>query len=249
MARGRARARLRLGGLRFYGARTPRARGLDARPDRVHGRARRRGTTPSPSTSPATTGCERLYLDAEHEDGYIRDQDVFGEGITIEDNMAVLVALPIRRDAHLLAQRARPVGGLPRRRSTARRDGSSSRSSSADVLPAGAAGVVGRPAVDPSAAPGSPEEANPRPAGARLLVQRHWEMARELEIAEDAGAHGGGDAQLLEDLFRPGAAADPLGRRAGYTDGLLSLAVGLAANESLRAGRMVAVDELALTRP
>ena len=32
-----------------------------------------------------------LYLDAEHEDGYHRDQNVFGDGVTIEDDMAVLV--------------------------------------------------------------------------------------------------------------------------------------------------------------
>ncbi|HET6743028.1 MAG TPA: gfo/Idh/MocA family oxidoreductase, partial [Kribbella sp.] len=32
-----------------------------------------------------------LYLDAEGEDGYHRDQNVFGAGVSIEDDMAVLV--------------------------------------------------------------------------------------------------------------------------------------------------------------
>ena len=32
-----------------------------------------------------------LYLDAEAEDGYHRDQNVFGPGVSIEDDMAVLV--------------------------------------------------------------------------------------------------------------------------------------------------------------
>lgn len=32
-----------------------------------------------------------LYLDAEHEDGYHHDQSVFGDGISIEDTMNVLV--------------------------------------------------------------------------------------------------------------------------------------------------------------
>lgn len=31
------------------------------------------------------------YLEAEHEDGYIRDQSVFGDGISIEDDMSVMV--------------------------------------------------------------------------------------------------------------------------------------------------------------
>ena len=34
---------------------------------------------------------ENLYLKAEKDDGYIRDQSVFGDGINIEDTMNVLV--------------------------------------------------------------------------------------------------------------------------------------------------------------
>jgi hypothetical protein len=32
-----------------------------------------------------------LYLDAEHEDNYFRDQSVFSDGINIEDTLSVLV--------------------------------------------------------------------------------------------------------------------------------------------------------------
>ena len=32
-----------------------------------------------------------MYLDAEKEDGYYRDQSVFGDGISIEDTMGVMV--------------------------------------------------------------------------------------------------------------------------------------------------------------
>jgi predicted dehydrogenase len=234
------------GGLRFYGATNAAARGLGHRPPRSTGAP---GTAADPFALDLAGDdrLRRLYLDAEHEDGYIRDQDVFGEGITIEDNIALVVAyrsgavLSYSLNAHAPWEGYRvAVNGTKGRAELEVVE-------RGYVLPAGAAGVVSRPVVDPSATPGSPEAANPRPAGARLLVQRHWEMAREVEIVEDAGAHGGGDAQLLEDLFRPGASADPLGRRAGFRDGLRSLAAGLAANESLRTGRMVAVDELGLT--
>jgi hypothetical protein len=34
---------------------------------------------------------EGLYLNAEKEDGYIRDQSVFGHNISIEDTMSVMV--------------------------------------------------------------------------------------------------------------------------------------------------------------
>ena len=36
-------------------------------------------------------GCKALYLDNESYDGYRRDQDVFGPGVTTEDNLAVIV--------------------------------------------------------------------------------------------------------------------------------------------------------------
>ncbi|MGO3886415.1 MAG: Gfo/Idh/MocA family protein, partial [Mycetocola sp.] len=77
------------GGLRFYGAENARARGLAPRPER--------GTTDSPlrdafsldlRTDPTWTG---LYLEQESHDGYLRDRDVFDEGITIEDNLALLI--------------------------------------------------------------------------------------------------------------------------------------------------------------
>src|SRR5699024_8619546 len=62
------------------------------------------------------------------------------------------------------------------------------------------------------------------------------------------GSHGGGDAILLRDLFR-GPGDDPLGRPAGFDDGVRAIAVGIAANESLRSGLPVAVSDLELGLP
>ncbi|WP_406673480.1 Gfo/Idh/MocA family oxidoreductase [Nonomuraea sp. N2-4H] len=77
-------------GLRFYGAENARKRGLGERPERAHG-APGLGSDPWLLDISADERLKRLYLDAEHEDGYLRDQDVFGEGITIDDNMSVMV--------------------------------------------------------------------------------------------------------------------------------------------------------------
>ena len=78
------------GALRFYGSARARERGAGARPERSFG-------SPGMAADPfaldlaAAPALRRLYLEAEAEDGYIRDRDVFGPGITIEDNLAVLV--------------------------------------------------------------------------------------------------------------------------------------------------------------
>jgi predicted dehydrogenase len=72
--------------LRFYGQAQPRG----PRPARAQG-APGLGSDPYLLDISKDERLKRLYLDAEHEDGYIRDQDVFAPGVTIDDNMAVLV--------------------------------------------------------------------------------------------------------------------------------------------------------------
>ena len=59
------------------------------------------------------------------------------------------------------------------------------------------------------------------------------------------GGHGGGDALLLSDVFE-GPGDDPLARPADWTDGIRSIAVGIAGNRSLETGLPVRVDELGI---
>ena len=68
----------------------------------------------------------------------------------------------------------------------------------------------------------------------------------EIPIPQGAGAHGGGDAQLLDEVFRADHEPDPLERRAGYRDGLRSVAVGIAANQSLETGLPVRISTFGL---
>jgi len=98
------------------------------------------------------------------------------------------------------------------------------------------------PVVDPSVTHVD-GEGGARTFGSRLVLQRHWEQAEELEIPEGAGAHGGGDAMLLDDVFR-GPGEDPLRRQARSVDGVRSVIVGIAANESLRTGQTVRLADL-----
>ena len=55
-----------------------------------------------------------LYYNAESEDGYYRDQSVFGDGISIEDNMGVMVRYK-NNVVMTYSLCALPVGGLPGR--------------------------------------------------------------------------------------------------------------------------------------
>jgi hypothetical protein len=100
------------------------------------------------------------------------------------------------------------------------------------------------PAIDPSLS-GSDRAASLRPAGERLIVQKHWSEAYEVPILSDAGGHGGGDVLLLNDVF-VGPGDDLLARPADWTDGIRSIAVGIAGNRSLETGMPVQVADLGI---
>jgi hypothetical protein len=215
------------GGLRFYGDDNARRRGLGPRPDRS-----RDATDPADPFGLDITADDKLrelYHAGEHLDGYIRDRDVFSGGITIEDNLSAVVGY--RRGASMAytLHAHSPWEGYR-------------------VAVNGTAGrieldVVERGHVVPAVA--HPDGGAPRQRGARLLLQRHWEVAEEVPIPSGTGSHGGGDPMLLDDVFR-GASGDPLSRQAGYVDGAASVLVGVAGNESLRTGQAVYVADLGL---
>jgi predicted dehydrogenase len=227
------------GALSFYGDENARARGLGERPAR--------GTVDPPSTDPfaldlrADPVLRSLYWEAEKYDGYLRDRDVFAPGITIEDNLSVMVryrrsaVMTYSLNAHSPWEGYRvTINGTVGRAELEVVE-------RAAVLP----GPDGRIVLDASATEDAAAN-NGRRGGARLTVQRHWETARVVPIeGHGSGGHGGGDALLLADVFR-GAAADQLGKQAGYHDGLASVAVGLAANTSMATGVPVRIAELGL---
>jgi predicted dehydrogenase len=222
------------GGVRFYGAENASARGMPARPER--------GThdgnhSPWELDLRADPQLKALYLDNEAHDGYRRDQDVFGAGVTTEDNLAVIVdygrgaTLSYALNAHAPWEGYRiAVNGDAGRVEL-------------DVVERAAVLVdpQGHVVVDPSAVP----ESSSRTGGQRLTLQRHWESARDVPIEEGEGGHGGGDALLLSDVFR-GPGDDWLERPSSWVDGVRSIAVGMAGNESLRTGLPVAVTALGL---
>jgi predicted dehydrogenase len=248
------------GALAFYGEVGAARRG-GTRPARSH-RAPGLGTDPFLVDLGSDPRLRALYLDAEGEDGYLRDRDVFAPGISIEDNLAVLARytrgalLTYSLNAHAPWEGYRVAfNGTEGRLELSVCERAATR------RPGTATGQALRvdPSVDPDAAHagGSGPDSRVRVAGDRLVLQRHWEPAVELDIRQLAacdparpprgGAHGGGDALLLADVFVTAAQVgpDPLGRAAGHLDGIRSALVGIAANRSIATGTVVDYAALA----
>lgn len=224
------------GGLRFYGARNAEHRGLSARPPRgthdgAHG--------PFELDLRSDDRLRQLYLDAELHDGYLRDRDVFGEGITIEDNASLVVeydggvAMSYALNAHSPWEGYRvAINGTEGR-------------AELQVVERSAVLVDDDNAlmVDPSASSDAGHLGAVRTVADRLVLQRHWKEAELVQIPADSGAHGGGDAPFLRDIFA-GSENDPLGRPASYRDGVWAVAVGIAANRSLETRAAVEIADL-----
>ncbi|WP_022885926.1 Gfo/Idh/MocA family protein [Glaciibacter superstes] len=235
------------GGLRFYGAENARARGLGERPERGTGHADHDPFSLDLSHDAVHKG---LYLDVEQNDGYLRDRDVFDEGITIEDNLAVLVDYDTGATMSYSLNAHSPWEGY---RVTV--NGTEGRAE-LEVIERGAVliGDDGRVVVDPSNPNSNPvaaagderDRTDLRPNGERLILQRHWEAAQEIEIPDGIGSHGGGDAYLLDHLFHRTQVDEPLHRVAGFADGVRAVSVGIAANRSLETGAPVRYIDLDL---
>lgn len=213
-----------LGGLKFYGRENAEERGVT--------KFYNRGTdNPAAKGDPFALdlrdggNLENLYLNAEHEDGYMRDLSVFGDFISIEDTMNVLVqyASGAQLSYSLNAYSAR------------------------EGFRVTFTGTNGRIELDVA------EEVYINAGGdadkegclkhKSITVQNLFGKRYEVEIEEGEGGHGGGDKVLLNDIFGT-PDEDPYKRAAGYEDGAMSILTGISANKSIASG--MAINPLTL---
>lgn len=229
------------GGLRFYGASNARDRGHPISP--ALSRDADPKLEPFRLDLAGDAQLSRLYLEAEHLDGYFRDRNVFDDGITAEDTLSLVVGYGRGANMSYALTAFSPWEGY--------RVGINGTGGRIELevierswVPAPASGDT--VAVDPSALgdrAGASDEL--RPEGERLILQQLWQSAVEVPIPQGEGGHGGGDRAMLDDIFL-GAGPDPLGRTAGYADGVRSVVVGVAGNRSLALGQAVDIADLGL---
>jgi hypothetical protein len=215
-------------------------------------------------------GLRQLYLEAEHLDGYHRDQNVFAPGVTIEDDLAVLVGYDsgATMSYHLTAYA--PWEGY-----RFMVNGSKGRLElevveNDHVAPAAAGALKGQVGpqhlshppppsqVGPQrlSHPPPPSQVGPQLHGDRaaaesgwysLAVRPYWQPPYQVDIpGYTREGHGGADGRMVEVLFGPdgGRTPDRLDRAATERDGAASLLVGLAGNASLASGNPVRVADL-----
>jgi predicted dehydrogenase len=212
------------GDLMFYGRENAERRGVTRFYSRVHGSPQAEGD-PFALHLERNEGLKALYLDAEKDDGYLRDQSVFGDGISIEDTMAVLVRYASGAMMSYSLVAYSPWEGFR-------------------VCFTGTKGRLEVEIVESSYVSAAGTKSMEGAARERRITLRPmFEPPRDVEIPVAEGGHGGGDPVLLNDLFgRP--VPDPFNRAASHVDGAWSILTGIAANRSIRTGLPVDVESL-----
>ncbi len=210
------------GGLKFYGRENAEERGITKFYYRCHGSENAKGD-PFAINMEASPHMRPLYLEAEKDDGYIRDQSVFGDGISIEDTMNVLVNYANGAIMSYSLNAFSPYEGLK-------------------VCITGTKGRVEMRVVEDIYINGQDSsDKEGLVKGRNIVVYPQFKPPYEVEIETVAGGHGGGDPVMLDDIFNPDAPADPLKRAASHIDGAMSIMTGICANKSMASGMPINV--------
>lgn len=182
----------------------------------------------------------KLYLAGEADSGYVRDRNVFREGISIPDQMSVNVRY---RTGELLTYSL--VCYSPREGMRVTFNGDRGRIEYHEFI-----GTHMNRAVRPGdftieEKPGAEAE------GEWIRVFPHFNSSYEVPVPEAklGGAHGGADQILNAHFYGPPAAPDTLGRAAGHEQGAASITIGIAAVESIQRNVPVNISDLVSLRP
>lgn len=219
-----------LGSLSFYGKANAEARGEHYDYIRYTGE-------PAAANDPfalqltSQAALKSLYLDAEAETGYLRDRNVFGEPITIEDTMTVTARYANGALLSYCLVAYSPWEGL--RIAITGDKGRLEMDIEESITH-----LLGEGEAKDAAASKGPFKQ------ARIRVFPMFGQPHEVDVPAGDGGHGGADPVMLEQIFSPSRPADPFGRAASHIDGAASVLVGIAANEAMRSGRLIQIDEL-----
>ncbi|MCE0827803.1 MULTISPECIES: Gfo/Idh/MocA family protein [Buttiauxella] len=214
------------GGLRFYGKENAEKRGVSQFYPRANGFAAAKDD-PFALHMEENAQLKALYLDAEHEDNYFRDQSVFSEGINIEDTLSVMVKYQNQVQMTYSLNAYLPWEGL-------------------NVVFNGSRGRLEMKLVEMSYVNAGGERENEGSLeSCDITVFPMFAAPYKADFTVGAGGHGGGDNAMLADLFgEPGH--DPLQRAADHHDGAMSILTGIAGNISMQQQRPVAFKEFEL---
>ena len=213
-----------MGELNFYGRHNAEKRGVKDFYYRCHGSEAAKND-PFAIDMESSKTLKGLYLDAEADSGYIRDRSVFGDDISIEDTMGVIVKYNSNAILTYSLNTYMPWEGY-----VVNFNGSKGR-------------LEYRVKEQVYINGGGDRNEEGAQQMNEIVVYPMFGESYIVEQDKGEGSHGGGDAVLLEDIFG-NPKPDPFKRAASHIDGAYSILTGIAANKSIASGLPVKVKDL-----
>jgi len=167
-----------------------------------------------------------MYLVNESYDGYFRDRCVFSGDIDIEDSMNLVVNYD---NGALMSYSLNTY--MPWEGYEVSFNGSKGRlehKCMESVYISGDGSIPGALRSD----------------GTYIRVYPHFQPGYNLDIWQSTGGHGGGDILMLTDIFDPAGDPDRYLRAADQRAGAYSILTGIAANQSMKSGKAVKIEDL-----
>jgi len=209
------------GRLAFYGKENARKRGVDVKYDRYTGN----DVKDDPFALTLDDGMLKdLYKDTESDSGYVRDRNVFGDNITIEDTMSLLVKYRTGTVLNYSLNAYVPTEGF-----YAAINGTKGR---LEYREEHGTHILGE------------KKGTEFDVGSSLRIFPMFGNPYEVEIPKAEGGHGGADPLLAEQIFSPSAPKEVLGRNASWGQGAASILIGIAGNQCFKTGLPVTISDI-----
>ncbi|HAN44602.1 MAG TPA: dehydrogenase [Ruminococcaceae bacterium] len=213
-----------MGDLNFYGRHNAEKRGVKEFYYRCHGSEAAKND-PFAIDMENNETLRELYLNAEQDSGYIRDRSVFGDDISIEDTMGVLVRYNTKAILTYSLNSYMPWEGYV-------------------VAFNGSKGRIEYKTVEKSYINAGGEKSDEGASkGTWITVHPMFGAPYEVTFEQGKGGHGGGDNVMLNDIFG-NPEPDRFNRAASHIDGAMSILTGVAANKAIASGMPVNIESL-----
>lgn len=218
-----------MGDLLFYGREAARTRGIEQSYERYTGVSEAEKDPFALHLDKQGGLNKELYYDSEKDSDYVRDRNVFGEGITIEDTIGVVTRYKngVIFNYTLVAY------------------------ATYDGLQATITGTKGRIELHEKFGPhivdwvdGIPHSRRAETHELSLQVHPMFEKPYEVEIPKGGDGHGGGDQGIAKAVFSAHPPAELLADLPSHIDGAAASLLGIAANRSMETGLPVDCDEM-----
>ncbi len=184
---------------------------------------------------------KKLYVDHEHEDGYIRDNCLFREEIDIYDKMSAQVKYADNTVVNYSLTTYSPFEGW-----RVSFNGTEGRIEAWLDIPYNKDKGLSQKELHTREMDQSNQEIfDIEP----IIVHKLWNDFETVDVITEKKGHGGGDKRLQDHIFKTPNSSDEFGRTAGIRDGAMSCLIGIAARRSIEKGTPIKISELSDLQP